>query len=45
MSEQVMNHPRKASMSLNLILQGLLNVVKTTVLIDEDIVISDGATH
>ncbi|AXI27977.1 hypothetical protein CIB87_02725 [Priestia megaterium] len=24
---------------------GLLNAVKTTILIDEDVVISDGATH
>ncbi|MGE1111830.1 pyroglutamyl-peptidase I [Priestia megaterium] len=43
--EQAVNHPGKASMALDLIVQGLLNVVKTTILVEEDVVVSGGATH
>jgi len=43
--EQAVNHPGKASMSLDLIVQGLLNVVRTTILVKEDVVVSGGATH
>ena len=43
--EQAVNHPGKASMSLDLIVQGLLSVVKTTILVEEDILVSGGATH
>lgn len=43
--EQAANHPGKASMSLDLIVQGLLSVVKTTILVEEDVVVSGGATH
>ncbi|MEI2428467.1 hypothetical protein V8V54_26185 [Priestia megaterium] len=43
--EQAVNHPGKASMSLDLIVEGLLSVVKTTILVEEDVVVSDGATH
>jgi pyroglutamyl-peptidase len=32
-------------MSLDLIVQGLLSVVKTTILVEEDILVSGGATH
>ncbi len=43
--EQAVSHPGKASMSLELIVQGLLSVVKTTILVKEDILVSGGATH
>ncbi|USL43528.1 pyroglutamyl-peptidase I [Priestia megaterium] len=43
--EQAVNHPGKASMSLDLIVQGLLSIVKTTILTEDDILVSGGATH
>lgn len=43
--EQAVNHPGKASMLLDLIVQGLLGLVKTTILVEENIVVSGGATH
>jgi len=43
--EQAVNHPGKASMSLDLIVQGLLSIVKTTIVTEDDILVSGGATH
>lgn len=43
--EQAVNHSGKASMSLDLIVQGLLSIVKTTIVTEDDILISGGATH
>lgn len=43
--EQAVNHPGKASMSLDLIVQGLLSIIKTTIVTEDDILVSGGATH
>lgn len=43
--EQAVNHPRKASMSLDLIVEGLLSIVKTTIVTKDDLLVSGGATH
>ncbi|MGE7717260.1 pyroglutamyl-peptidase I [Priestia megaterium] len=43
--EQAVNHLGKASMSLDLIVQGLLSIVKTTIVTEDDILVSGGATH
>jgi pyroglutamyl-peptidase len=43
--EQAVNHPGKASMSLDLIVQGLLSIAKTTIVTEDDILVSGGATH
>ncbi|MED3895290.1 MULTISPECIES: pyroglutamyl-peptidase I [Priestia] len=43
--EQAVNHPGKASMSLDLIVEGLRSIVKTTIVTEDDILVSGGATH
>ncbi|WP_341284818.1 pyroglutamyl-peptidase I [Priestia megaterium] len=43
--EQAVNHSGKASMSLDLIVRGLLSIVKTTIVTEDDILVSGGATH